>query len=125
MGMERQAAAIRAEVFALGDRRGRGKAYPEELRRRAVAYFVACRAEGMAITEIGAHLGIPWQTLQKWASVADATLVTTNGAGFERVEVMDTSSSTQRGRVVVHGPRGLCIEGLDVDMLAELIRRLS
>ena len=50
----------RAEVLraALEGRGGRGRAYPEALRRRAVAYFRERRAEGAAVADIGPEIGL-------------------------------------------------------------------
>ncbi|MDC0746054.1 hypothetical protein [Polyangium mundeleinium] len=45
---------------------------------------------------------------------------------FERVEVIELPASVpQRGPLVVRGPAGILIEGLDLDSLVELVRRLS
>ncbi|WP_170319340.1 hypothetical protein [Polyangium spumosum] len=52
--------------------------------------------------------------------------VPTLAPSFERVEVIDLpASALQRGPLVVRGPGGLLIEGLDMDSLVELVRRLS
>ena len=125
MRLADQAEAIRAELARLG-RRGRGIAYPEGLRERAVSYYCARRAPGAAQRDIGLELGLPWQTLHKWASDAcDADLVTASTPGFERVEIIEALEPARRSSFVVRGPAGLCIEGLDLDALVELVRRLS
>jgi hypothetical protein len=124
MRMEHQAVAIRAVLARLGER-GRGKRYPKALQERAVSYYCARRAQGAAQREIGDELGMPWQTLQRWATAGDAPLVPATSAGFQPVEVIDAPTPAQRGPIVVRGPAGLRIEGLDLDTLAELLRRLS
>ncbi|UQA61416.1 hypothetical protein [Polyangium aurulentum] len=120
-----RAAAIRAEMDQVEGRRGRGKAYPEALRRRAAAYYCARRAQGAAIRTIGIELGLPGQTLQRWAAAfGDAPLLLSATDGFERVEIVETSPPARRSSIVVRGPAGLHIEGLELDTLVELLRRL-
>ncbi len=65
------------------------------------------------MTELAAALGLPVLTLTRWASRERTAL-------FRPVSVVDARSA-----VVVHGPRGLRIEGLDAAGLAELLRRLA
>jgi hypothetical protein len=124
MRMEEEAAAIRAAVGALVGRRGRGNPYPEGLRRRAVEYFRTRRKQRISPTKICLELGMGIATLRSWTSPKRAR-VEMASAGFERLEVINASSSLTTARFVVRGPAGLCIEGLDIDTLAELIRRLS
>ncbi|MDI1437705.1 hypothetical protein [Polyangium sorediatum] len=127
MHTEQQAAAIRAEVSRIEGRRGRGKAYPLSLRRKAASYYCARREQGASQRDIGLELGICFQTLHRWATQLDVTPhVPTLAPTFERVEVIELpASAPQRGPFVVRGPSGLLIEGLDLDSLVELIRRLS
>jgi len=127
MRTKQQAAAIRAEVSRIEGRRGRGKAYPLALRRKAASYYSARREQGASQREIGLELGICFQTLQRWAARLDVTPhVSALAPSFERVEVIDLSASApRRGPLVVRGPGGLLIEGLDLDSLVELVRRLS
>ena len=123
MGMKEDAEAIRAEVGALVGRRGRGNPYPEELRGRAIEYFRARRKRQISPAKISEELGIGIPTLRNWTSPKRAR-VEMASAGFERLELIDAPTSIA-ARFVVRGPAGLFIEGLDIDTLAELIRRLS
>ena len=43
---------------------------------------------------------------------------------LERVEVVAASTVSVATALVVHGPRGLRIEGLDIAAVAELVRRV-
>jgi transposase len=104
--------AIRQAVSGLG-RRGRGNAYPKGLRSEIVDYARARRSAGIPIETIGAELGMPWRTIRRW-------LPAVRGKRFRPIEIIAT-----RREVVVHGPYGLRIEGLDVDGVAELVRRLG
>ena len=125
MRMEEEAAAIRAAVGALVGRRGRGNPYPEDLRRRAIEYFHARRKQRINPAKICLEVGIGMPTLRSWTSPKKTRVVAMHSAGFERLEVIDAPVHLTNARFVVRGPGGLCIEGLNVDTLAELIRRLS
>jgi hypothetical protein len=117
-----QAAAIRVELERL-ERRGQGKAYPEHVRRLAVAYYRSRRDAGASIAEAGAELGIPWRTVYGWAARDRAPDMPV--AGFSPVEILDAPRPRPHGPIVVEHRSGLRIEGLDLDSLAELLRRLS
>jgi|SRR5829696_1194263 len=116
MNRQHEAQAIRAELGQL-EHRGRGRAYPEKLRKRMIAYVEARRAEGAATRDAGDELGMDWRTLLRWAPCATS-------AGFEQVVVRD-ATATAAARLVVHTPGGLRIEGLDLGTLAELVRKLG
>ena len=125
MRMEERAAAIRAEIAALPGRRGPGNPYPKELRERIVEYCRVRRKQRISIPKISSELGIGIPTLRNWTSSKDTPGVKMASAGFERLEVIDAPTNSITRQFVVRGPAGLCIEGLDIDTLAELIRRLS
>ncbi len=125
MRMEEEAAAIRAEVGALVGRRGRGNPYPQELRRRAIEYFLARRKRQIPPAKISVELGIGIPTLRNWTSCKRTPGVKVASAGFERLEVIDAPTNSTTKQFLVRGPAGLCIEGLDIDSLADLIRRSS
>ena len=105
--------SIRRAVSELGQR-GRGRPYPKGLRAENVKYALARRAAGIRIEAIGEELGMPWRTVRVWMPRARAKR-------FRRIEVV-----VPRGDgVVVHGPHGVRIEGLDLDRVAELLRGLG
>lgn len=58
-------------------------------------------------------------TLARWLGAKRAS------AGFERVEVVAASAPPAVRQLIVHGPRGLRIEGLDITAVAELVRRVG
>ena len=68
---------------------------------------------------ISRHVGMSWKTLGRWLGGRKS-----RGARFERVEVIEPAIAVARP-LVVHGPRGLRIEGLDVAGVAELLRKLG
>jgi transposase-like protein len=112
----RESTSLRAELARI-ERRGRGCAYPTPLRNRAVAYVQARRAEGASVASVGAELGICISTLLRW------TRSPRKSATFERVLVVADAATPSA--LVVHGPCGLRIEGLQLAEVAELVRRLS
>ena len=106
---------IRRAVERL-EARGRGVRYPVELKTRLISETRRRREAGGTLEAIGEELSIPWRTLARWcAEERKAT------AGFRSVEIVAVPSAT----LVVHGPRGLRIEGLDLDGVADLVRRLG
>jgi hypothetical protein len=120
MKRKQEAQAIRAELAQL-EHRGRGRAYPEALRKRMIAYVEARRTEGASTRVAGDEIGMDWRTLLRWAPCSTS-------AGFERVVVRGDAPSdalASPARLVVHAPGGLRIEGLSLEALAELVRKLA
>lgn len=103
-------------------RRARRRRYPAALRQRAVHYARLRQGQGAVRREIAAELGLNPRTLSNWL----------DGRGrFCAVEVIDdrtaatTVSSSRATRLVVLTPRGLRIEGLDLDAVAALVARVG
>jgi hypothetical protein len=101
------------------ERRGRGQKYPLQLKEDLTTYAAERRAAGIGLKTIGAELSVPWRTLSRW------TLLARRGvhAGICRVRVVDPPQNPTA--LVVHGPRGVRIEGLDVAAIADLLARLA
>lgn len=125
MRMKEEAAWIRAEVEAMVGRRGRTNPFREDVRRRAVDYFFLRRKQKISPAKIALEIGIGLATLRSWTSPKKRLAVEMVPKGFERVEIAEIPAQTTKPQVVVRGPGGLCIEGLDIDSLADLIWRLS
>lgn len=120
MAHRQRADLLRAALVGRG---GRGRAYPEALRRRAVKYFLDRRAEGVPAADIGPEIGIGRDTLIRWEREMrgqDAP-----STGFELVRVVEPAPPAPSHNLVVHGPAGLRVEGLDLEGVVELLRRLS
>lgn len=116
MDLVKEAAAFREAVRRAG-RRGPGRRYPPDLRRRGAEYLRARLAAGAPLSAVLRELGVRRETLAGWATPAEAG----PSPRFVPVTVVGPAA----GRIVVHGPSGLRIEGLDVAGVAELLRRLS
>lgn len=103
-----------------------GWQYAANVRVRALAYARQRRAEGGGIKRIAAELGVPWQTLAYWLKAPGSA---STGAALVPVALRGDMAESPGARwpstLVVHGPLGLRIEGLDIEGLAELLRRLS
>lgn len=110
---------LRVELSALGPR-GRGRAYPKGLLEKLLSYTVARRRQGASIIEVAAEVGMNFRTLARWLGERKAT-------PFGRVKVVAEPAASAAGApmIIVHGPRGLRIEGLDLAAVAELVRRVG
>jgi hypothetical protein len=115
MNIEREAAAFREAVRRLG-RRGPGRRYPEDVRRRGAAYLRARQAAGAPLSAVLREIGLRRETLVAWAAPAEAAPI----SRFVPVTVVDAPA----GRIVVYAG-AVRIEGLDVAALADLLRRLA
>ena len=109
---------LQQELSKLGPR-GRGRAYPKGLMGRLLSYTVARRRQGAKLVEVAAELGMKSYTLARWLGEKKPS------ASFERVEVVAAASPAAERRLVVHGPHGLRIEGLELVDVAELVRRVG
>ncbi len=116
MNMEREVAAFREAVKRSG-RRGPGRRYPADVRRRGAAYLRARQAAGAPLSAVVRELGVRREMLVGWAAPLEAE----PAPRFVPVAVIDAPA----GRIVVHGPGGVRVEGLDVPALADLLRRLA
>src|SRR5882672_1715808 len=95
---------LRTALSKLGEM-GRGKRYPRVLLEKMLSYTVARRRQGATLLAVGGELGMNWKTLARWVGERKAA------RRFERVEVAVPVAAAPRA-VIVHGPRGLRIEGL-------------
>ncbi len=101
-------------------RGGTSMRYPAELKEAALSYFEANVSEkGAEATALA--IGTSLKTIRAWQ--AEAGLRQTSGRFFP-VTVLHKSKSKAAG-VVVFGPHGLRVEGLDVPSLVELFSTLS
>ena len=118
--MDNMREELRVELSKLGPR-GRGRGYPTGLLEKLLSYTVARRRQGATIVEVALEVGISFRTLGRWLGERKGA------AGFERVKVVAAprASSSSAAAIVVHGPRGLRIEGLDLGAVAELVRRVG
>lgn len=113
---EQQAERIRRARTQHG-KAGRGNPYPAWLRGEAIEYARVRAADGSSAAEISRELSLPGPTLARWGKAATGR--------FVPVMVEPAAAPVARATVVVHGPCGLRVEGLDLASLAALLRELS
>ena len=122
MDHERAAAEFRAAARRAGPR-GAGRRYPAKPRRVATEYLGQRQASGVAVSTIARELGVKRHTLLAWAA---ASMGAAARPEFLPVRVIaDTDHGAPRSTIVVHGPGGLRIEGLDVAGVIALLRGLT
>jgi transposase-like protein len=110
-----KAQELAAEVEGLERSKHKRRRYPSELRRRIVEHVRERRAAGMLLNDIAREIGISSTLLHRW----DLTLV----RKFRRVELSAAPSSS--ARCLLHAPHGVRVEGLTLDDLVEVLRRLG
>jgi transposase-like protein len=111
---------IRSVLAELGHR-GRGRRYPAALKAAVVAYAERQRAEGASVSKIARDLGLDAWTLTTWRRAAPVP--PQRPSTFVPVRVVPTSPPPKRLRIRTRA--GLRIDGLDIDTLVELVRRLG
>ena len=97
-------------------RRGLGARYPGGLQQRILDYYRERAERGVGVKQIASELGLSWKTLWRWNSATRSK--------FQRVEVVGADEAPHRTHVL-HGPRGTRVEGLGLDEIADLMRRLG
>ncbi|HTE56562.1 MAG TPA: hypothetical protein VK698_37170 [Kofleriaceae bacterium] len=100
--------------------RGRGKRYPEGLRRRVTAWARQRRDGGASLQVLSKELGLSMETVRRWTATArDSTPART---ALVPVEVIE--EPTARLAVVV-SPSGFRLEGLTLDEAVAVLARLG
>ena len=107
MDLERALLEFRAAARRAGPR-GAGRRYPSTLRRAGAEYFRRRRAAGASVATVARDLGVRRQTLLAWAAEPEGE----TRAAFVPVTVVPDAAALSR--IVVYGPGGLRVEGLDV-----------
>jgi transposase len=118
--MDNMREELKSEVSKLGPR-GRGRPYPKGLLEKVLSYTVARRRQGAKLVEVAAELALSDQTLSRWLGEKRAS------KKFVQVVAAPAAVSLPMATlaIVVHGPHGLRIEGLDLAAVAELVRRVG
>lgn len=122
-----ESAALRA-AFSQITRCKTGTRYPKPLRLRALVYCRARRSEGYSLAAIAVELGLAMHTLRNWlaADAPESALeALTNTSHFQPVHIIESPPPHPKSAFLLRGPSGITIEGLDIQSLAELIRRLG
>jgi hypothetical protein len=115
MDYVKEAAAFKEAVRRAG-RRGAGRRYPAEVRQRGAAYLAARKAAGAPMSAVLRELGLRRDTLVRWIGP---------GEPKARPRFVPVAVVEEPAGIVVHGPCGVRVEGLDIAGVAELLRRLA
>ena len=121
MEIEKLRSEFLKAVAAAGDR-GKTTAYPNELRAIAVAYVEGRMAQGVNGMVPCRELGIGRDTYVRWKRSLATPTPPAELPSFRPVEITPAAATAP---LVVHGPLGLRIEGLDIAALAALLRALA
>lgn len=107
---------IRRAVSKLA--RGGTRRYPTRLRRRIADYARSRLEADVSLTQVSTELGVGHPTLIRLLGKASPRM--------RRVRVAAPTGATHSSAtLVVRGPSGIVIEGLDVDSAAALLRALA
>lgn len=114
--MDRDLRAIQRALAKLRRRRSRSQRYPADLRQQITAWVAKRRGCGDWWCDVARPLGIPAQTLVRWAQPRreDATIVP--------VAIVD---ATPAGTVTLVAPSGLRIEGVAVVDAIAILQALA
>jgi transposase-like protein len=112
-----RAREFRAALAALGPR-APTTTYPPELRILGLAHLKERRDAGASFREVAAELGVGNETLRNWIRPRRR-----RSSAVRPVSI--ASRAVLSAALVVHGPAGVRIEGLDVAAVAALLKELS
>ena len=96
--------------------------YSEAFKADATAVVRRLLKDGLTKSKISEWLDIPWVTLARWKDAEQDVGTPNSPRGFRPVDVVDERSGSEP---VLVSPGGWRIEGLSVDELVVLVRRLS
>lgn len=120
--LEESAESIIADIKR-APKAGRGRAYPETLRRRAVDLFERAKVLGTRAPDLAARLGIGTATLYQWRQAVKATSSKVpSDTKLVRPVVVHDRPMLKSPDLVLEFPGGVRVHGLDVVDLAKMIR---
>lgn len=102
------------------ERQGPGRGWPRSLRTEVVA-FVRSRGPSASLTQMAAELGVPAATLARWMRKAAPSAC----ADFRPVQLIEGDVRDRSSSYTLLGPCGLRVEGLSLDALAALLRKVA
>jgi transposase-like protein len=124
-GLPAGAIAFHDAVAALGQR-ARTTPYPAELRAQAMSYVEERKSAGTALSTAAGELGVGGDSLRTWTGQRSRGARSPALRSVVRaVEIVPEATTASASSIIVHGPRGLRIEGLDVGAVAVLVKELS
>ena len=114
---------LRGEIAGLSNHPN-SRRYSPSLRERVVAWAEKRVAGGTSIASLCREVGIGEPTLHKFLGKPTRRAAKKKSAGFKRVKMLAATAVVERA-VVLRGPCGTSVEGLSLDGVAELLKRLA
>ena len=122
MDTNNEAEGLRGEIAELSNHPN-SRRYSPALRQRVVAWAVTRVAAGTSIASLCREIGIGEPTLHKFLGKPERR-VRKKSAGFKRVRVIAPTAVVGRA-IVMRGPCGTAVEGLTVEGIADVFKRLA
>ena len=110
------------KALVLSDRKERRGPFSKQVRERVQGYLKEKWRSGVSLKHVGQELGLSDHTVQYWR--ARWSERGEERAKLRRVEVAFEKASAER-TLTVHGPAGTRVDGLSLDEVAALWRKLS
>ena len=121
MDTNTEAEGLRGEIAGLSNHPN-SRRYEPSLRQRVIAWAQKRVAAGASIASLCKEIGIGEPTLHKFLG-NPGRRAAKKSVGFNRVKVVAPRAVAEL--VVVHGPCGTAIEGLSLEGVAQLFKRLA
>ena len=114
---------LRTLTAAIGrhqsQRHRRNIRFPASVRRDALAYARQQRAAGATLHRIASDLGVATNTLERWLKIDPEKK-------FRPVSVRGARPARgTKAALVLHGPGGVRVEGLDPEAVVAILRALA
>jgi transposase-like protein len=120
-----RAKEFRAAVAALGTRT-RNTPYPAELRALGLAHLKEREVAGASLRDVASELGIGTDSLRRWMKPGERARSKVRRVTIARRAIAGPATKMSGvSSLVVRGPAGLSIEGVDVATLVTLWKELS
>ncbi len=123
--MDKEAKAFRREVHRQLGRRGPGLRYSAELRDRAIAYLAKAKSRGDSIATAATDLDLPVNTLSRWAARSNGAASERPEPAFQEIRIEDPIPRSESDDLVVTGPGGIEVRGLDLGGVVALMKALA
>jgi transposase-like protein len=117
--MDKEAAVLRRELERV--EKGRGRRYPEQLRKRVVAWSLARHESGESWEQITRELGRRGDTIRRWCT--ERPDPSSSSRAMVPVRVVPDAHSGRALTVV--SPAGFRVDGLTLAEAAALLRELE
>ncbi len=117
-------AALKQEVEKLGPRT-QSRRFPAELKHRIAQWARGELARGVAGSTLANQVGVPWESLSRWLGRRRGANVASKLRAVRVVGNAPGAVTAGLKGPVLKSPGGFIVEGLDMAMLVEVLRRLG